>query len=178
VAWSEALKSEARKNLTPAHDVENPEILENGFWRGLGRVRSFSDLALVRYKQGRFARYTYALATIAGETDAAARISMVFELAYDDARRLQGCASASGYQPAIHYVRAGAFVEVKIGHPLARPESQFLSLGWFTLGNPPNLWPRHYRFPLSLLPLLELAFVSLGFVLTEVSTLGKNNERQ
>jgi len=103
---------------------------------------------------------------------------MAFELEYDDARRLQGCASESGYQPVIHYLRAGAFVEVKIGHPLARPESQFLSLGWFTLCTPHNLWPRHYRFPLSLLPLLELAFVYLGFVLTEVSTLGKNNEKQ
>jgi hypothetical protein len=176
VAWSVALKREARTKMVAADEVEYPEVLENGFWSKLGKVRGLQDISLIRYKQGEFPRYIYALATITASVLGEARVSRMFELEYDDARRFQGCSPKNGRQMELQYVHRGEFVGVEVGHPLARPECLFLSLGSFTLCKAHYDWPRHYWFPLSVLPLLEVAASSLGFALTEVPTLRKKNE--
>lgn len=178
VAWREALISEARKKMVAVDDIEHLEVLENGFWSKLGKGGRFQDLSLIRYKQGPFARHAYALASVTVGADGIPKVSRAFNLDYDDARRFQGYSPTDGRQASLQFVRTGDFVEVAVGHPLARPESRFLSLGWFALCKPPYEWPRHYWFAVPLLPLLRVAATSLGFALTEVSTLGKKNEKR
>jgi hypothetical protein len=176
-AWCESLKNQARKKMTGIDEIEQVEVLENGYWTKLGRISNLQDLSLIRYKQSSFTRSTYALASIAINGDRTAKVLKVFDLGYDDARRFQGYLPTNGQKTPLQFIRKGEFAVVWVGHPLARPECRFLSLGWFTLCKPPHEWPRYYWFSLHLLPLLKIAATSLGFVLTEVSTLGKKNEK-
>jgi len=177
-AWGEAVKRMALKKLVPCNGIEQFEIMVNGYWRHSTRHQDAGELSLIRYRHfGIPGKQQYALAAITRSGNGEAKVSTIFSLEHNDARRLQGCLPINGRPPELNFMCRDTLVDLEVNHPLAKPESYFLSLGWIVFGKQPSGWPKHYQFPRQLMPLLKVATSTLGFSMTAVQSLRSNDEQ-
>lgn len=174
-AWRDAYLKDAARRMTPAVDLEYVEAFEDGFFRPLANIRVTGKLLFVRFRTNSPLKYFYGLASCIS-VDGKRIVDKFADIDYNDAQRLRSIWSMDDVPQRLEFVKNNGLLQLDIGHPLPKPEAQFLSLGWFIKSESRSGWPYHYYFPQFALPLIEAATTALGFQLSEVPSMRRNHE--
>lgn len=174
-AWRAAYIKDAARRMTAAVELEYVEAFENGFFRPLASIRETGGPLFVRFRTDSSFKHFYGLASSIS-ADGKQIIDKFADIDYNDAQRLRCIWSGEDFPARLEFAKCNGLLQLNIGHPLPKPEAQFLSLGWFIKSKSQSGWPRHYYFPQSAFSLIEAATISLGFQLTEVHSIRKNYE--
>lgn len=168
-AWSDTLREDAKKKMVAAYELGDVDILLNGSWRSIRKVRDPEEPVLIRFKPMPFAKYSHALARTTIDPNGDLQIVKLHEVSYNDARRLRGAWPISGKKPVLDYQTCADIIEFNARSSFAMPEANLLSLGTFEASKPPFKWPRRYFIAQSLLPILLLALGSLGYEINDTT---------
>jgi hypothetical protein len=174
-AWRDAYLKVAARRMAAAVELEHVEAFEGGFFRQLASVRETGKPLFVRFRTNSSFNRFYGLASCVS-ADGKRVVEKFADIDYDDAQRLRGIWSMDGVPARLEFAKCNGLVELNVGHPLPKPEAQFLSLGWFVESKSQSGWPHHYYFPQFVFPLIEAAAIALGFQMTEVPIIRKNHE--
>lgn len=164
--WSTSFINSSIPKMVPIDIEDNVYVYESHRWVNISDSREELPYFLFRVQVGGSKKktFSYGLGRKSFDHTRAQKITTGVEIDKNIARRLQVLICDS--RPQVKLRISGELVHLIIPFPIPSPECNFLSYGWTDPYLTRSKWPREYRFPFKLFPLIKLFFNHMGFELT------------